>query len=159
MTWSIRSIAAEEASCLLALNLQVHAIHAEARPEDYRAISDPDELRAFFSDWLSKEETSGLVAFSPDGTALGYLIFEVVDRAPSLLKNARRYGMLHHIAVDPGSRRSGIGFAFINEMKARLRKEGIDRVRTVYAAFNAPSAALMRKAGLEPYNIIAEGSA
>jgi N-acetylglutamate synthase-like GNAT family acetyltransferase len=67
--------------------------------------------------------------------------------------------MLHQIAVDRVWRCSGIGSALIDEMKARLRGQGIVRVRTVYAAFNTPSAALMRKAGFEPFHITAEGPA
>jgi GNAT superfamily N-acetyltransferase len=62
------------------------------------------------------------------------------------------------VALDQACRRVGIGSALLGEMKARLRNQGVVRVRTVYAAFNSPSAALMRKAGMEPFSIIAEGS-
>jgi ribosomal protein S18 acetylase RimI-like enzyme len=114
---------------------------------------------AFLRDWLACADTEALVSFAPDGSALGYLIFEIETRKPWALKHGQQWGMLHQIAVDQAWRRTGIGSALIDDMKARLRFRGISRVRTVYAAFNAPSAALMRKAGIEPLNIIAEGPA
>ncbi len=157
MIWAIRPIAADEAACILPLLEQVHAIHVEARPDYFPADPDRDELLAFLRDWLSADETTALVAFGPDGSALGYLLFAIETRAPSLLSHAQRRGMLHHISVDQAWRRSGIGLALIDDMKARLRARGIARLVTIYAAFNSPSAALMRKAGLEPFNVIAEG--
>lgn len=159
MTWTIRPIGPDEAACILPLLQQVHAIHAEARPDHYRADPDPDELLAFLHDWLGSDATTALVAFGPDGSARGYLIYEVETRAPSPLKHGLRRGMLHHIAVDEAWRRSGIGLALIEAMKAGLRAQGVARVATIYATFNAPSAALMRKAGLDPLNVIAEGPA
>ena len=159
MTWAIRPIPADEAACILPLLQQVQAIHVEAHPDHYRANPDPDEVLAFLRDWLASDDTEALGAFASDGSALGYLIFEIETRKPWVLKHGQRWGMLHQIAVDQAWRRAGIGAALIDEMKARLRARSVSRIRTVYAAFNAPSAALMRKAGIEPLNIIAEGSA
>lgn len=157
MTWTIRPIDAGEAACILPLLEQVHALHVEARPEHFPADPDRGELLAFLRDWLSRDGVTALVALGADGAALGYLICEVETRAPSLLSLGERRGMLHHVAVDRAWRRSGIGLALIEDMKARLRAEGIACIVTVYAAFNGPSAALMRRAGLEPFNIIAAG--
>ena len=157
MTWTIRPTTANEAACILPLLEQVHAVHVEAHPDHFPADPDRDGLLAFLRDWLLSDAITALVAFGPDRSALGYLICEVETRAPSLLSLGERRGMLHHISVDRGWRRSGIGLALIEEMKARLRAQGIARVVTIYGAFNSPSAALMRKAGLEPFNIIAAG--
>ena len=157
MTWAIRSIAAEEVACILPLLEQVHAIHAEARPEHYPANPDRDDLVVFLRDWLSDGGATALVAFSSDGSPLGYLIYEIETRAPSLLRHGQRRGMLHQIAVDRAQRRAGIGLALIEEMKARLREQGVARLVATYGSFNDASAGLMRKEGLEPYNIIAEG--
>jgi L-amino acid N-acyltransferase YncA len=60
--------------------------------------------------------------------------------------------------VDRAWRRSGIGLALIEDMKVRLRAQGVARIVTIYGAFNDPSAAIMRRAGLEPLNLIAAGS-
>jgi ribosomal protein S18 acetylase RimI-like enzyme len=157
LTWVIRAIATEEVACILPLLEQVHAIHAEARPEHYPANPDRNDLLVFLRDWLSDGGATALVAFGPDGLALGYLIFEIETRAPSLLRHGQRRGMLHQIAVDRAQRRAGIGLALIEEMKARLRSEGVARMVATYGSFNDASAGLMRKAGLEPYTIIAEG--
>jgi GNAT superfamily N-acetyltransferase len=158
MDWIIRQIDGADAACILPLLDQVQAIHVEAHPDHYRDDYDGEEVLAWLRDWLSSEGTTALVAFAPEGSALGYLIFEVEARALSPLKHAQRWGMLHQIAVDQAWRRAGVGSALIGEMKARLRDQGIDQVRTVYAAFNSASAALMHKAGLKPFHITAQGS-
>jgi ribosomal protein S18 acetylase RimI-like enzyme len=157
MSWTIRPIAPEEADCIVPLLLQLHALHAEARPAHHNPTPDPDEALAFLRGWLGEEETTALVAFAPDGTALGYLLVGIETRGPTLLRPAQRRGMLHHIAVDQGARRLGIGSALIDAMKAHLRTHGVTRVVAIYATFNTASAALMRKAGLAPFNVIAEG--
>ena len=159
MTWAVRPIPAEEAACILPLLQQVQAIHVDVHPDHYQANPDPDEVLAFLHDWLSSDNTEALVAFAPNGSALGYLIFEIETRKPWVLKHGQQWGMLHQIAVDQAWRRIGVGAALIDEMKARLRARSVSRIRTVYAAFNAPSAALMRKAGIAPLNVIAEGLA
>jgi ribosomal protein S18 acetylase RimI-like enzyme len=159
MTWTIRPIGADEAALLPPLLAQVHDLHVRAQPGQFRADPDPEEVLAFLQGWLSQEEATALVAFGPDGRALGYVIFEVETRAPSALNLPRRRGMLHHVAVDRAARRAGLGLALIEEVKARLRAQGVERLATIHGAFNAPSAALMRKAGLEPLNVIAEGPA
>lgn len=159
MTWTIRQITADEVACLLPLLAQVHGIHVEAQPSHFRAAPDPEELLTFLRDWLSREEVTAIAALAPDGAAVGYLVFEIETHPQSVLTLPQRHGMLAHIAVDRASRRTGIGLALIEAMKTRLRAQGIERVRTIYGAFNAPSAALMCKAGLEPFNVVAEGSA
>ncbi len=157
MSWTIRPIAPDEADLLLPLLLQLHALHAEARPTHHRLGPDPEQVLPFLRDWLSGKETTALVAFAPDGAALGYLIVEIETRDPTPLRPPQQRGMLHHIAVDQGARRLGIGSALLDAMKAHLRAHGVTRVVAIYATFNTASAALMRKAGLAPFNIIAEG--
>jgi ribosomal protein S18 acetylase RimI-like enzyme len=158
MIWTIRRINVANAECIIPLLEQVQAIHAEAHPDHFFAKLHRKEVVSFLHDWLSHKEVTELVALNPEGTVLGYLIFDVEMRKASALTPAQVRGMLHHVAVDQACRRVGIGSALLGEMKARLRNQGVVRVRTVYAAFNSPSAALMRKAGMEPFSIIAEGS-
>jgi aminoglycoside 3-N-acetyltransferase I len=97
MTWTIRPIDAGEATCILPLLEQVHALHVEARPDHFPADPDRDELLAFQHDWLSGDAITALVAFDADGSALGYLVCETEPRAPSLLSLGERRGMLHHV--------------------------------------------------------------
>lgn len=65
--------------------------------------------------------------------------------------------MLPPICVDQAARGSGIGLALIKEMKARLQAQGIPLLAIIYAAFNDPTAALMHKARLQSFSIIAAG--
>ena len=159
MTWVIRQITAEDAACLVPLLAQVHAVHAEALPDRYQPAPAPHGLLAALRDRMEDPETTSLAAFAPDASALGGVIVRIGGREPSPLFAGDWWGHLGLVAVDRARRRAGIGPALIDAMKTRLRAQGIGRLRADHAAFNAPSAALMRKAGLQPIAIIVEGTA
>ena len=158
MSWTIQRIEPSEAARLVPLLKRLHALHAEARPDMFRADSSPDELRKLLEEMLGDQAMTGLVAVGPDGSILGYAIFEVERREATALNVERRWGMLHHIAVEAGRRREGIGTALIEATRTRLRMEGIARMRTNYWTFNHASAALMRKAGFAPDHVYAEAA-
>ncbi len=157
MGWTIEEIGAPEAERILPLIAQVQALHADRHPETYRAEIDPEEVLAHLREILAREAFTGLIARAQDGSVAGYAIFEVETVAQSALKRAQTRGVLHQISVDDAWRRSGVGSALIEAMKERLRAAGVAWMQTYYAAFNEPSAALMRRAGFEPFNIRAVG--
>jgi ribosomal protein S18 acetylase RimI-like enzyme len=68
-------------------------------------------------------------------------------------------GVLHQISIDRDCRHRGIGLALVEAVKARLRAEGVPHLRAIHGAFNEPSAGLLRRAGLRPLDIVAEGEA
>jgi GNAT superfamily N-acetyltransferase len=101
----------------------------------------------------------GLAAVAPDGSALGYALVEAQAVEASAVNHARRRGVLHHVCVDATWRGRGLGSALVEEAKAWLRAQGVARLGASYWTFNEASAALMRRAGLRPALIWAEGAA
>lgn len=157
MGWAIRQLDPSEAALVLPLLEQVQAIHAAAHPDLFKADVDRGELLALLRSMLEQEGMTGLVAQSPNGSVVGYALFGIEVRDPSPIMHGLRLGVLHHVSVDRDWRRLGIASALIDEAKARLRAMGVPRWRTVFGDFNEPSAGLMRKSGLRPLNIVAEG--
>jgi ribosomal protein S18 acetylase RimI-like enzyme len=160
VTVTIRPLDAAEAGAIVPLLHQVQALHVAAHPDLFRADVADADIASELTDWLARDGVSALVAASPEGALVGYLICEIEDRpATALMVEVRRRAVLHHIAVDAAWRRRGVATRLVAALRARLRDEGITRVRTVYYAFNDASAALMRSAGLVPLMITAEGEA
>lgn len=157
MDWVIRRVEASEAELILPLFRQVQALHAAARPEAFKAPSNSDELLGVLREMLGPAGLTGLVAAAPSGEALGYAIYGVEVIEPSAQRHGQRLGLLHHVCVDRDWHRRGIGSALVEATKAGLREQGIARVRATYWSFNEASAALMRRAGMEPSHIRAEG--
>lgn len=150
MPVNIREAAPGEEALVLPLLRELHALHAEARADIFQPPDDGallDDLRAM------QAEDGGclLLAVDLEGGVLGYLLYAIEVRPERPLVRARRWGVLHHIAVDAGHRREGIALALIDAMRGRLRAAGVERMHTNWWAFNAASAAMMRKAGFVPY--------
>jgi len=157
-TTVIREIYATEAATLLPLLNQVQSLHAAAHPQVFRNDTDGGQVAAFLNEWVSRDEITALVAVSEAGTIVGYAICEIQEHKESLLKKATRHGLIHHVSVDEEYRGQGIGLCLIEEIKSRLRARAVLRVQSEHYAFNQASAALMRKAGLEPLRVTVDGS-
>ncbi len=152
----ITPIAAQEAACLVPLLQDLHALHVDHLPARYLADPAAEALTDWLREWLASDRTEALVARSPKGVVMGYLIWEIEERAALPVRAAERRAMVHHIAVDAPFRRIGVGKALMSAMKARACAQGVDVIATTYATFNAASAALMQGMGLSPTLVYAE---
>ncbi|OIQ24625.1 MAG: GNAT family N-acetyltransferase [Alphaproteobacteria bacterium MedPE-SWcel] len=152
----IAPIAATEAAVLVPLLQDLHGLHVAHHPGRYPADPDPQQLAIWMQEWLSGPNTTALLARSPQGTVMGYLVYEIEDRAALPVRMAERRAMVHHIAVAPPFRRIGVGKALMEAMKRRALEDGATVIGVTYAPFNTASAALMRRLGLEPVLTVAE---
>lgn len=143
---SVRVLAKSEIGQIMPLLRQVHALHVEHLPTQYRAIEDSDAVLAWLQNWLSAPALTTLVC-GPAGAPTGYLIYEVERRGASVLKPAMHIATLEHICVAEAHRRTGLGRALIGAMRDRLRAQGVDHVAVTYGTFNEASAALMAREG------------
>ena len=143
----IRQIDASEAALLVPLNAVVQRLHAAARPDVFHCDASEAEVAAYFAETLAREGWFALVT-EVEGRAVGYVLCEVQRVEANAMNRARVRGFLHHIAVAEDARRRGVAMALIEAAKARFRAEGATVWATTYWVWNAPSAALMAKAGL-----------
>jgi GNAT superfamily N-acetyltransferase len=145
----IRQIDASEAALLVPLNAVVQRLHAAARPDVFHYDASEAEVAGYFAETLAREGWFALVT-EVENCAVGYALCEVQRVEANAMNRARVRGFLHHIAVAEDARRRGVAMALIEAAKARFRAEGATVWATTYWVWNAPSAALMAKAGLAP---------
>lgn len=157
MDWTITDLGPSDAERLLPQQQDIQALHALHRPEVFRGDADAAELLAFLRDRLEAEGIAFLGAERADGRLLGHAMLEIQEVTRDALKRARRRGVMHQIVVAPEARRMGVGLALVEAVKARLRAEDVPRLAASYWSFNDASAALMRRAGLEPAHCTMEG--
>ena len=151
---TITRLPPEHAHCLVALNLQVQAVHSAEEPDRYVTDPDPEAVAAFLTDWLAEPHVTALIS-GPQDAPTGYLIYEILKRPKTALRQAECRAMLHHICVDEAHRRMGIGRELISAFKDQDDVRAADSLRTSYAAFNTASAELMRAMGFVPSVIFA----
>lgn len=149
-------IPAADAARLVPLLQELHALHATQHPARYPADPTDGALTTWLCDWLAQDSMHALAAESPNGTLLGYLIYEMQRRPALPVLHPEYRAMLHHIAVASDWRRMGVGRFLIKAMKTRALADGATGIATTYAPFNHASAALMQSMGLEPVIITAE---
>lgn len=156
----LKYITAENAHCivprLIPLLQELHALHVAHQPEKYPANPKENELASWLETWLRQEKTYGLVAESPTGATLGYLIYDMEDKLALPVARGGRRAMVHQLAVGAPFRRMGIGKALMTRMKEDALKMGAERISVTYSDFNTASAGLMRAMGLLPKTIVAE---
>ncbi|KIC18791.1 GNAT family N-acetyltransferase [Leisingera sp. ANG-Vp] len=149
-------IPAPEARRLLPLLQDLHALHAAYQPERHIPEPGSEELASWLQGWLGEDNVFALAAESPQGSLLGYVIFEIQDRPALPIRAAETRAMLHHISVTEAWRRMGVGKALLEAMRTRALQAGATVVAATYAPFNTASAALMKGLGMEPVLTMAE---
>lgn len=145
-----------EAARLVPLNAVVQALHVAERPDLFVAAPDPQAVEAHFNDWLAQDHVFAL-GQEEAGRLTGYGVFEVLERPGDVLTHPHKIGFLCHIVVAPDRQRRGIGLALIDAGRQRLAAAGCTRLRATYHVFNAASAALMARAGLQTTVRMVEG--
>lgn len=152
----ILDLAPEQAARLTPLLQDLHALHVTEHPARYHADPDEQALEDWLKSWLQEQHITALIAESPQGALLGYVIFEIEVRPDLPIRKAETRIMVHQVAVAPAFRRMGVGLALLHETKRRAKKLNIATIATTYAPFNTASAALFQSLGLMPVLTLAE---
>lgn len=152
----IQDLPSKEAIRIVPLLRDLHALHVQEQPKRFLASPTEQELELWLQDWLSQPKTHAIAAESPQGAIMGYTIF-VEENRPWLPVRAQETRlMIHHLAVHSPFQRMGVGTALITEARKRAISLDVSSIGTSYAPFNAASAALFSRLGLEPVLTFAE---
>lgn len=145
-----------EAARLIPLLQELHSLHVEHQPARYPAAPSDAELEQWLRAWLQDDAVTALIAESPQGALLGYVIFGI-EQCPSLpIRYEETRIMVHHITTAKAFRRMGVGLALLAAVKQRAKAQDINVIATTYAPFNQASAGLFQSLGLQPVLTTAE---
>jgi len=148
----VRTACPSDAQALGALNAVVQNLHHDALPQQFMA-PDGSAGEAYLAERLAKPETVALVAEDRSGTAVGYVLGEVVDVPESALKWGGRVMHVQHIAVEPSEARRGWGTALMEAIEGEGARRGAGEVRLDYWSFNERARRFFTAIGYEPYNV------
>lgn len=149
----IRPAAEEDIPQLLELLLQVHALHAEGRPDIFRKGARKYEA-ADLQRLLADAERPILVAAEGDAV-LGYA-FCVLQRAPHASMTDIRTLYIDDLCVDATRRSGGIGTALYQAVLQLARQHRCYNVTLNVWSCNPSALAFYQRCGMAPQKICME---
>src|ERR1700683_5203132 len=148
MTVTIRTAVHADLDALIRLNAQVQRLHAQAYPADFKSLTDEGEVRDFFASVMRQTDHIILLAQVVDAVG-GYARFEIQDRPQTPFTWAKKRVFLHHICVDSGHRRLGVGSALMTRVEERAFAAGIGEVALDMWPLNDTAQAFFKSLGLK----------
>ncbi len=150
----IRKAVQEDIDGLNALLLQVHKVHADARPD----IFQPDAQK-YTRDELSeliRDELRPIYVYEENGRILGHAFCVIQTQEETPHAKYRKTFYVDDICVDEKERRRGIARALYRHVTEEARKIGCHCVTLNVWDFNAPAMAFYRAMGMKPLKTVME---
>jgi ribosomal protein S18 acetylase RimI-like enzyme len=152
MTVTIRAAFDADLDALIRLNAQAQKLHAQVYPADFRSLTDEGEVGDVFASVMRETHHTILLAQIDDAVA-GYAWFEIQDRPQTPFTWAKKRVFLHHICVDCGHRRLGVGSALISQVEERVIAGGIAEVALDMWPLNDTAHAFFKSCALKTYRL------
>lgn len=152
MTVTIRNAGDADLDALIRLKAQVQRVHAQVYPADFKSLTYEGEVRNFLASLMHRTDHTFLLA-QPDDAVVGYAWFEIQDRPQTPFTWAKRRVFLHHICVDSGHRRLGVGSALISRVEERALAAGIGEFALDMWSLNDTAQAFFKSCGMETYRL------
>jgi diamine N-acetyltransferase len=150
-TIQIRQATVDNAATLARLNVAVHVIHTEARPEIFKAPV-VDEFIVHMRDRLNQPDWRALIA-EVDGLPVGYATTLISKRPENPFAHPGEHIVVDNISVEPDYRSQGVGEALMEQVYVLAREEGIQRVTLTVWAFNERAIAFYERLGFKPFQV------
>ena len=148
----IRELESGDFAAIKPLMLQLHVMHAAARPDIFRPgdfFSEED-----FGEILSAENRISLV-YEEGGLAEAFCFAVLKDSKNPVLQSFRA-AFIEDIFVSEGLRGRGIGKALFSEAKKRAAKAGAASVELKVWSFNTPAIEFYKSLGMKEQSISME---
>jgi ribosomal protein S18 acetylase RimI-like enzyme len=152
MTITIRNAVDADLDALIRLNAQMQRLHARAYPADFKSLTDEGEVREFLVSAMRQTGHTILLA-QVDCAIVGYAWIEIQDRPQTPFTWPKKRVFLHHICVDSGHRRLGVGSALITRVEERTLAGGIGEVALDMWSLNDTAQAFFKSCGMETYRL------
>lgn len=139
-----------DARGIAVLNGHVHALHLQAEPGKFRA-TELDEVTEFFAGAL--QSPSNLFWVAHEASPVGYLWAEEIFRPETPFTHAERLLYIHHLAVDPTARRTGVARALCLALEREAAARHVSRLALDHWSFNSDAGDFFSAVGFAEYNV------
>jgi len=120
-------------------------MHAAAEPGYFKPFH-AEPIAKWFQSILSRDDARAWIA-DADGQPVGYACAFFYDRPESPFCLPRRWCELDQIAVEPGSRKHGVGRMLVEAVLGAARADGFPEVELTTWHFNAEARRLFCEMG------------
>ena len=151
MSIVVRPAEIADVANLVALNRVVQAIHVAADPAFFRGDAETADLSTFFAERVSSEDSVVLLA-EQDSRAMGYIWFDIQERAMTPFTHALKRMSIHHLVVHEDARRRGIASALMGAAKVAAVSGGVREIVLNTWSFNEKARAFFHVAGFEAFS-------
>jgi diamine N-acetyltransferase len=144
----IRRAVAGDVEALVESHRELHAVHLENRPDQFRVTRD-EEIAGVFRTRLSAGSTKVWVA-ELDGQAVGHVVVLQHQRAEHAMCPARQWWDVDELGVMSAHRRSGIARALLQTVVDAANAAGVREIELNSWAFNHTAHAAFESFGFTP---------
>lgn len=144
----VRRVQKADVEALTPLKAEVHALHVDAHPEVFKAMTD-EQVARWLRDRLAEEATSAWLA-ELDGALLGYAMMAHRSRDETTFSHARSWCEIDEIVVVRSGRRRGVARALIERAAEHARSLGVSALELTTWAFNTQAQEAFAKMGFRP---------
>lgn len=132
---------------LIEINLEVHAIHLQERPEDFKELSAED-IRSSLSHVLFQESAEIFVCCDEEQIK-GYILVRIVTPPENPVQRVRTFLYVDQIDVKEVYRRQRFGTLLLDAAKKFAMQQGLELVILDVWEFNREAVAFFRSQGFE----------
>ena len=148
---NIRQANSSDSLLLSSLCMDVQRLHAENHPDIFKMPQSDDFAVSFFEEMLANSMTR-IFMVEENGTAIGYVFCQLIERPESQFTYARRFLHIDHISVRPNVQRHGAGTALMNRVEKLAKEWSVSKVQLDSWDFNTEGHTFFEKLGFEKFN-------
>lgn len=148
MTVQIRRATSEDLSSFLELHAQVHDLHLQQRPDQFKQ-TQASAIEARFRDWLASPTAKIWLAELAD-KVVGYAVELHVRRPDGPYCPARRWCDIEEIVVAPSHQRQGVATALMQAVVDSAHAAGLSEIELTSWAFNQDAHRAFEAFGFTP---------
>lgn len=146
---NVRLAKEEELNRINELRKQVNDLHAEGKPEIFKAGFE-DDLRDFLFQ-IREDPEKEIVVAEENGTVVGFAVLNHIFKPENPYMYEREYVDIDEFCVDKDYRRQGVASALIDFIKAFAKEKGFKRIELNMWEFNQDALAFYEEVGFETY--------
>jgi ribosomal protein S18 acetylase RimI-like enzyme len=146
----IRKAAEDDLPQLMALNIEVHEYHRQARPDIFKDPT-PEAVRRHLVSYLATDQVATFVA-EEGSQLLGYVQVEVKVIPEGDFNKQVRHGIINNLAVTASMRRNGVGRKLLQKAEEWLRQKDLDYSQLNVWEFNESAIRFYEKIGYSNYS-------